>query len=109
LVRKGERQDTDQCNKGRWRYLWRRDAIYCILLTPNNVGQVSCDNCTLCAGSSTENGTQKHGKLNNLTFVIEGFRRGRNVAYNILGCYPASIFGVWPTFRDYLFVPSTGS
>jgi hypothetical protein len=21
LVRKGERQDTDQCNKGRWRYL----------------------------------------------------------------------------------------
>jgi hypothetical protein len=29
-----------------------------------------------------------------LSYVIEGFRRGRNVAYMFLGCSPASIFGV---------------
>jgi hypothetical protein len=28
------------------------------------------------------------------SYVIEGFRRGRNVAYNFLGRCPASFFGV---------------
>jgi hypothetical protein len=33
----------------------------------------------------------KNGYVN--IYVIEGFRRGRNVAKNLLGYYPASFFG----------------
>jgi hypothetical protein len=40
--------------------------------------------------------------LNIITPVIEGFRRGRHVAWRFLGCSPASIFGMQPTFREHL-------
>jgi hypothetical protein len=37
------------------------------------------------------------------------FEHTDSCCLNFLGCCPASIFGVWPTFRDHLFVPSSGS
>jgi hypothetical protein len=38
--------------------------------------------------------TKNEPQFMNKIYVIEGFRRGRNVAENFLGCCPASIVGV---------------
>jgi hypothetical protein len=66
---KGKARVYNHCNSGRWKHLWRCDEIYCILLTLNKVGQVSCGSCTSCSGNWIENRTQTHDKLNGLTLT----------------------------------------
>jgi hypothetical protein len=66
--------------------------------------------CADATGLAVMNRTNhvKTSKTKSSMYVIEGFRRCRNVVLSLLGLYPASFLGKKLTFRDYVAVPSSG-